>query len=67
MGKFFKVITFSLSIIFYPLKYLFRKLPFATRRKLISNTTGFLGFVGKASTIIQHVFLQEKGIMVEMG
>ena len=61
MKTFLKLFLFSLHIVFYPLIYLFKKLPFATRRKLISKTTGFTGFLGKFFIVLQHVFSNEKG------
>jgi len=61
MRRFVKIILFPLYIIVYPFIYIFKKLPFATRRKFISNTTGFFGFIGKAFIILQHVLSYEKG------
>ena len=61
MKRVLQVLLFPLKIVFSPIIYIFKKLPFATRRKLISNTTGFLGFVGKFFIILQHIFSYEKG------
>ena len=61
MKRVLQVLLFPLKIVFSPIIYIFKKLPFATRRKLISNTTGFLGFVGKFFIILQHMFSYEKG------
>ena len=61
MKTLLRILLTPLYIVFYPLIYLFRKLPFATRRKLVSNTTGFMGFIGRSFIILQHVFSYEKG------
>ena len=61
MKTFFRIFLLPLQIVLYPLIYLFRKLPFATRRKFISTTTGFTGFLGKFFIILQHIFSYEKG------
>ena len=67
MSRFLKAILFSLNIIFYPFVYLFKKLPFATRRKIISKTTGYFSFIGKALIVFRHVFSHEKGSKERLG
>ena len=67
MKTFLKYYYFLLHIIFYPLIYLFKKLPFATRRKIYFKTTGFMGFIGKSFIIFQHVFSYEKGSKERLG
>ena len=67
MSRFLKAILFSLNIIFYPFVYLFKKLPFATRRKIISKTTGFHSLVGKSLIIFRHVFSHENGSKERVG
>ena len=67
MERLRKAILFFLYIIFYPFVYLFKKLPFATRRKIISKSTGFFSVVSKAFVIFQHVFSHEKGNKERLG
>ena len=67
MRRFLKGILFSLHIIFYPFVYLFKKLPFATRRKIISKTTGYLSVIGKALIVFRHMFSRETGSKERSG
>ena len=67
MKGLFRSILLLIRIIFYPIIYIFKKLPFAIRRRLISNTTGFFGFLGKFFIILQHVFSYEKSGKAEQG
>jgi len=67
MERLLKAILFPLHIIFYPFIYLFKKLPFATRRKIISKTTGFHSLVGKSLIIFRHVFSHENGSKERVG
>ena len=67
MERLFKAILFPLYIIFYPLIYLFKKLPFATRRKIISKTTGLHSLFGKALIVFRHVFSYENGSKERSG
>ena len=67
MERLLKAILFPLHIIFYPFIYLFKKLPFATRRKIISKTTGLYSVVGKSLIIFRHVFSHERGSKEGVG
>ncbi|MDA9689532.1 HlyD family type I secretion periplasmic adaptor subunit [Betaproteobacteria bacterium] len=67
MKRLFGSILVLFKIIFYPIIYIFKKLPFAIRRRLISNITGFFGFLGKFFIILQHVFSYEKSGKNEQG
>ena len=61
MKGLFRSILLLIRIIFYPIIYIFKNCPLRYRRRLISNTTGFFGFLGKFFIILQHVFSYEKG------
>ena len=67
MGKIFKAILFPLYIIFYPLIYLFKKLPFATTKKNNFKNYRIFSVVGKALIVFQHVFSHEKGSKERSG
>ena len=67
MARLLKAILFPLHIIFYPFIYLFKKLPFATRRKIISKTTGLHSVVSKSLIIFRHVFSHESGSKERVG
>ena len=67
MGRVLKAIWFFLHTIFYPFIYLFKKLPFATRRKIISKATGYFSIISKALIVFRHVFSHERGSKERLG
>ena len=52
--------TLLLKIIFFPVIYVFKKLSFGFRRKIISKLLGYLTFFKKFSIIFSHLFVREK-------
>ena len=52
----FKIISQIVFVLFSPVIYIYRKLPFSMRRKIVSNSKGFFGFGGKFVVVMRHLF-----------
>ena len=61
MNELLKIFSFFSRILSFPFTYIFKKLPFTTRRKLVSTSSGFFGFLGKFFIILRHLFSYESG------
>ena len=55
-------VTYLLYFLFYPIIYLFTKLPFSFRRKIISKFTGLFSLFKKFAIVITHLFVTEKNV-----
>ena len=67
MKRLFGSILVLFKIIFYPIIYIFKKLPFAIRRRLISNITGFLAFLGKFFLLLFSMCFRTKRAAKRIG
>jgi adhesin transport system membrane fusion protein len=58
----FKTIKYGLYFLFYPLIYLFEKLPFSLKRKFVSKTSNILIFFKNLMVVVSHLFIKEKNV-----
>ena len=62
----FKILSQIVFVLFFPVIYIYRKLPFSTRRKFVSNSKRFFGFGGKFVVVLRHLFSYE-GVSKKSG
>ena len=52
---------FIFKVLFAPIIYVFKKLPFSYRRKFASKTVGSVSLLKKIATVFRYIFSYEKG------
>tara|TARA_B100001093_G_C26843579_1_gene1021708 strand:- start:419 stop:1879 length:1461 start_codon:yes stop_codon:yes gene_type:complete len=58
----YKLLRYFFYILFFPLIYLFSKLPFSVKRNYISRFAGIISFFKKTGIVTFHLFVKEKNV-----